>query len=252
MHKYLTSRKLAIAAAIIVAGIAIVVLNPGRVLSPITNYGNPPEEPQDNFNKAKHSLDDPDSIWVIVSKVHPVIPNNFTPKELTTPNVLLRGGGDEMTMRKGAAKALEQMFSAAKKDGIDLMLASGYRSYDLQESVYNRELLAYGLAKTDAQVARPGHSEHQTGLVADIADAAGTCVVDDCFANTAEYKWLNGNAFLFGFIQRYTEGKQQVTGYRTESWHFRYVGPELSREMKAQKIETLEEFFNIVPEKQPW
>lgn len=246
-------KKTLVVVAIIAAGLMIVLLNPGQVLSPITDYGTEPEAPTEpEFNKAKYALDDPDSIWVIVSKVHPVSPIDFVPKELVTPNVNVRSGGEEGTMRKGAAKALEKMFAAAKKDGVEMMLASGYRSYGLQEVVYHNEQLRYGQIVADAQSARPGHSEHQTGLVADIADAAGTCVVDDCFAKTAEYKWLVKNAHNFGFIQRYVEGKQSIVGYRAESWHWRFVGLELAKEMNRTGIKTLEEFFNMVPDKQPW
>lgn len=242
-----------IAIAIIVAGLAIIILNPGSVLSPITDYGTEPEAPTEpTFNKAKYPLDDPNSIWVIVSKVHPVSPIDFVPKDLITPDVTLRGGGEEMTMRGGAASALEKMFAAAKKDGSSMMLASGYRSYDLQAIVYHNEQLRYGNAAADAQSARPGHSEHQTGLVADIADATGSCVVDDCFSKTSEYKWLVKNAHNFGFIQRYVDEKQAITGYRTESWHWRFVGVELAKEMNRTGTQTLEEFFDMVPDKQPW
>ena len=253
VRKFLTVKKLLVLAAVIIAGLLIVFMNPREVLSPVTDYGTEPEAPAEpTFNKAKYSTDDPDSIWVIVSKVHPVSPIDFVPKELVTPDVFVRSGGEEGTLRKGAAKALEKMFAAAEKDGQNMMMASGYRSYSLQEVVYHNEQLRFGQAVADAQSARPGHSEHQTGLVADIADAAGACVIDDCFGETSQYKWLDKNAHNYGYIQRYVDGKQAVTGYRTEPWHWRFVGVELAKEMNRSGVQTLEEFFNMVPESQPW
>lgn len=197
---------------------------------------------QATFNKQTFSTDDPSSIWVVVNKQRPLNPKDYTPGDLTTPNVATKGA---QQMRAEAATATEEMFTAAKSEGVNLRVDSAYRSYSRQVSVYNSEVSAYGQATADTQSARPGHSEHQTGLVADFGAASGKCSIADCFGDMAEGKWIAANAHKYGFIMRYTPSKQSVSGYRYEPWHFRYVGKELAGEMHKQKIETLEEFFGL-------
>ena len=116
-------------------------------------------------------------------------------------------------------------------------------SCNTQDSVYKKEVATYGQAKADTQSAKPGYSEHQTGLAIDVG--GGGCGIEDCFGETAEGKWLASNAYSYGFIIRYQAGKESITGYRAEPWHIRYVGTELSVEMNNTGIQTLEEFFNI-------
>jgi D-alanyl-D-alanine carboxypeptidase len=153
--------------------------------------------------------------------------------------------GDERQLRSVAAAALETMFAAAAKEGISLTLQSGYRSYELQTSVYNRYVSRQGKAVADSQSARPGYSEHQTGLGADIGTATGNCNVETCFAETKEGIWLASNAPSFGFVIRYPEGKTAVTGYIYEPWHIRYVGSELAQKQKASQSTTLEEYLGL-------
>ena len=157
-----------------------------------------------------------------------------------------------MRLRKEAATALEQMAAEAKKDGINLMLASGYRSYQLQVSVYNANVQKYGQAGADKQSARPGTSEHQTGLAADIGSTSRQCEIEQCFGDLPEGKWLSANAYKYGFILRYPADKQAVTGYEYEPWHYRYIGTELATELHKQSVTTLEEFFSFVPDNQPY
>lgn len=221
--------------------------------------GTPSRKPNQSanapgFDKQLHSLDTPGSIWWIVSKVRSVSPIDYAPSDLITPSVPLgkNTGSSEMRLRKEAATALEQMVSEAKKDGINLLLVSAYRSYQLQISVYNGWVQQYGQTGADKISARPGTSEHQTGLAADLGSATKECELEECFADTLEGKWLASNAHLYGFIVRYPQGKYDATGYEFEPWHFRYVGRELSQEMYKENIKTLEEFFNIVPDKQPY
>jgi D-alanyl-D-alanine carboxypeptidase len=125
------------------------------------------------------------------------------------------------------------------------MLSSGYRSYDYQVGLYNGYVKSQGQATADTQSARPGYSEHQTGLAVDIEPASKKCELDACFADTPEGKWLVANAYKYGFILRYTQDKTAVTGYAYEPWHFRYVGTPLATEMHNQNVATLEEFFNL-------
>lgn len=199
-------------------------------------------QPKASFNKQKYSVDDPTSIWVVSNKQRPLNPKDYAPSDLATPNVATKGA---QQLRSEAAKATEEMFAAAKAEGANLRVDSAYRSYNRQVSVYGSEVKAYGQATADTQSARPGYSEHQTGLAADFGAANGKCSIANCFADMPEGKWLAANAYKYGFIMRYTPTKQAVTGYRYEPWHFRYVGKELAGEMHAKHIETLEEFFGL-------
>lgn len=114
------------------------------------------------------------------------------------------------------------MKEAAAKEGINLYVVSGFRSYDIQNQLYNRYVARDGKAEADTYSARPGNSEHQTGLAADINS------VSDTFENTPEGKWLANNCYKYGFIIRYPKGKESVTGYIYESWHIRYVGKDVA------------------------
>lgn len=201
----------------------------------------PKTEPQTkatepSFNKAKYSYDDPASIWIVANKQRPLNPQKYEPSDLVHI-----GSGKQL--RKEAADNLTKLIQAAKTESLSIEPISAYRSYSTQVTVYRLEVNAYGSAVADTQSARPGTSEHQTGLAVDVG--GGGCGIDDCFANTAEGKWLAANAHTYGFIIRYPEGKQAITGYRYEPWHIRYVGTELSIEMHKKGVQTLEEFFGL-------
>lgn len=138
--------------------------------------------------------------------------------------------------------AFEEMQRAARADNLDIFIKSGYRSYDTQEETYNWyiENDEGGVLSVDTYSARPGHSEHQTGLAIDINKAG------DAFTNTVEAKWLNEHASEYGFILRYPEGKTDITGYKYESWHYRYVGEELAKVLYNDgDWITLEEYFGL-------
>ncbi|MCR5110065.1 MAG: D-alanyl-D-alanine carboxypeptidase family protein [Ruminococcus sp.] len=137
-----------------------------------------------------------------------------------------------------AQTAFNEMQAAARRDGLSLTICSGYRSYTYQRDLYNSYVNRDGKAKADTYSARPGHSEHQTGLAMDI-NMAG-----DAFNNTPEAKWLAAHCAEYGFIIRYPQGKQDITGYKYESWHVRYLGKELAREVTDSGL-TLEEFLCI-------
>jgi D-alanyl-D-alanine carboxypeptidase len=198
------------------------------------------------FDKKQYSLDDPNSIWVIANKQRPLQPKTYAPADLVVPNVPLRtaSSNGEMHVRQANARAMETMFAAAKAQGINLMLASGYRSYMLQVSVYSAEVKNYGQAVADSESARPGYSEHQTGLAADIEPASHQCEVTDCFANLPEGKWLAANEWQYGYVIRYRQGTQNIAGYKYEPWHVRYVGTALAAEIHKSG-QPLETFFGL-------
>lgn len=199
-----------------------------------------------SFNKTKYSLHDPTSIWVVVNKKNS-IPTSFAP-DLTVPDVRLRLAASEQQMQisKTIEPAIEEMFAAAKAEGITLVFGSGYRSATLQKQFYDSYVARSGQAAADTYSARPGHSEHQTGLALDVTGSSGTCHLEICWKDTPEGKWLATNAYKYGFIIRYQEGKESITGYQYEPWHIRFVGKELSAQIN-QTNQTLEEFFEIGP-----
>lgn len=201
-----------------------------------------------SFNAALYSTSDPASLWVIANKQHPLSPPNYAPSNLVVPNIPLRANitSSEKYARSDVATALQTMVTDAKAVGVNLNLQSGYRSYSYQGSLYNRYVTQQGQAVADSQSARPGYSEHQTGLAVDLGGTSNpSCDVDKCYDSTIEGKWLASNSYRFGFIVRYPIDKQAVTGYTYEPWHVRYVGTELSQEMHTKAVSTLEEFFGI-------
>lgn len=199
-----------------------------------------------SFDKSRYSLTDPTSIWVVVNKKRPLQPKDYIPADLVTPNLPQRVPGNEsMQMRKVTADALTQLFAAAKAAGAPMMISSGYRSYSYQVSLYGSYVSSEGQSVADTQSARPGYSEHQTGLAVDVEPLDGQCDVDQCFATTPAGKWLAANAYQYGFIIRYPNDKTSITGYEYEPWHVRYIGVDLATEMHNTGIETLEEFFGL-------
>ena len=122
--------------------------------------------------------------------------------------------------------------------GVKLNIASGFRSYEEQEKGYNEYVKEFGEEKTNTFSAKPGHSEHQTGLAIDICDDS------DNFIGTKEDTWLKANAYKFGFIIRYPKGKECITGYKYEPWHLRYVGCKHAKKIYESGL-TLEEYLNV-------
>lgn len=140
------------------------------------------------------------------------------------------GPGMSQTMRDDAAAALEDMFAGAKEEGINLAIVSGYRSYSKQSSIYARKKATQGQEAADRVSARPGTSEHQLGMAMDLAKK-GSSQLNTGFGKTKEGQWVSANAHKYGFIVRYPQEYEDVTGYMYEPWHVRYVGKELAREI---------------------
>jgi D-alanyl-D-alanine carboxypeptidase len=197
------------------------------------------------FNKAKYSVNDPNSIWVVVNKGR-TLPSNYAPTDLVAPSVPLRlpATDPEMQMRQVTGNAMQQMFAAALQQNIHLMVSSGYRAYNEQIGIYNGYVRTQGQAAADSSSARPGHSEHQTGLSVDLEPSSRQCEVETCFADTPEGKWLAANSYKYGFIIRYPKNQENLTGYEYEPWHVRYVGIDLAAQIH-QTGQTLEQFFNL-------
>ncbi len=141
-------------------------------------------------------------------------------------------------MMKNCSLQFSKMVAAAAEDGIELYMSSGFRSYDYQSAIYNNYVSVYGAEEADRFSAKPGHSEHQSGLAIDVN------IIDQSFAGTPEAKWLAENAHRFGFIIRYPEGKEDITGYMYEPWHIRYLGVHTANAVYESGL-TLEEYLGV-------
>jgi LAS superfamily LD-carboxypeptidase LdcB len=178
---------------------------------------------------------------VLVNKTHS-LPAGYVPKSLVYPNVS-SANKSKTRMTAEAASALEALFAKAMQDNIKLTAISGYRSYELQNTIFASNINKYGSAGAANQFsARPGQSEHQTGLAMDVSSPSVNFTLTQSYGQTREGKWLKENAPKYGFIVRYTKGNENITGYQFEPWHIRYVGKSASLEIASRNI-TLEEFL---------
>ena len=161
----------------------------------------------------------------LINRGHP-IGKDYYPRDLVEPKVL--GGGEATRMRPDAAAALEEMFAAAKEEGLFLAAVSGYRSYGQQASIFDRKLQKVDRQTAQRTVAPPGCSEHQLGLAMDLGTKKEIRLTA-AFGETPEGQWVAANAHRFGFIIRYKAEWEEITGYAFEPWHIRYVGKDHAR-----------------------
>lgn len=182
-----------------------------------------------------------DEYLLLVNREHS-LEENYEPDDLVIPNIPLQTSSDMTAhVRYQVSVELENMFNDAKKDHINLIGISGYRSCDYQTIVYNDAVANDGAIAADNYVAHPGHSEHQTGLAIDVlSDEYNN--LDEGFENTESFKWLSENISNYGFIIRYPKGKEDITGYSYEPWHLRYVGKNAAKEINDNQL-TLEEYL---------
>lgn len=179
---------------------------------------------------------DPSALDVLVNK-HYILPAGYVPQLEA-----LGGKYGAGSLRPEAAQAFRAMADSARKDGISLRSVSAYRSYRQQTNTYNRYLKQNSQATVDTFSARPGHSEHQTGLALDINVASSRAHFED----TPAFAWLKEHCAEYGFILRYDLGQDSITGYRFEPWHYRYVGQEAAKTIMEQGI-TYEEYLALRP-----
>ncbi|MDW7668098.1 MAG: M15 family metallopeptidase [Bacillota bacterium] len=201
------------------------------------------------FNSLEDTIDEngvitnPDAYDMVVNKERNLsseyVPNDLVKLEVETclPNPEIN------QLRKAASDAITEMFKTAEEEeGLNLVARSGYRSYATQDSLYHSIVNNHGQDYADKYSAYPGQSEHQTGLALDITAASVSYQLEDVFGETEEGIWTRENAHRFGFIIRYPEGKEDITGYLYEPWHLRYVGKNLADKIYRQDT-TLEEYF---------
>lgn len=181
--------------------------------------------------------------YILVNK-YIYLPSDYIPKKLEILNEEYSRSG--MKLVKEAKVKLEEMITAAKKDNYQIRVMSSYRDYNYQLNLYNEYKKLDGKEKADTYSARPGFSEHQTGLCIDIDDGIKPYT---SFENTASFKWMNDNSYKYGFILRYPKDKEKITGYSYESWHYRYVGEKIAKYMHKHNL-TLDEYYVRFIEKQ--
>lgn len=182
------------------------------------------------------------SYQLVVNKITPLSPITYRPSDLVRVPKYNPFG---RIVRKEVSKQVVALGNAMKAAGKGtLILQSGYRSYSSQASILKAKTRAIGKSKALLLVAKPGYSEHQTGLACDFA-AYGVSTLKTSFAKTKAGIWLAANSYKYGFILRYPKGKTAITGYNFEPWHFRYVGVEVATAMHDQGIQTLEEFYGL-------
>ena len=176
---------------------------------------------------------DADGLLFLVNRQY-TVSEAYDPTDLEMSDV----PGQVRRMRPAAAAALREMFQACKEEtGLQLLSISGYRSYAKQEGIYRRKLRSVkkNEAKAQEYVAPPGASEHQTGLAMDLGQKH-KIHLEVSFGDTEGGKWCRENCWRFGFILRYDEQWEEITGYKYEPWHFRYVGKEYAKEIHEANV----------------
>lgn len=180
---------------------------------------------------------DPDSVQVLVNKQNPLQPVSYAPTDLTDI-------GHGHYLRAEAASSYRSLVQAAATDGHSVVPTSSYRSYNSQVETHNHWKQQYGQAYAEQISARPGYSEHQTGLAVDVMPASGECRLEQCFGQLPSGQWVASNAHKYGFIIRYPSGQEGITGYSYEPWHLRYVGTDVAAQI-FNSGKTMEEFFGF-------
>ena len=199
--------------------------------------------PADQDDPVAPEVDTPDSVTVIVNKLRP-LPEDFVPEDLV--ELSAEFSQDTHELRAEAAEATEQLFAAAREDGIELRVISAYRSFAYQQELYEGYAAQHGTDRTNEMSARPGHSEHQTGLAIDVDTPDGAHTLYQSFGDTQAGQWLAAHAHHFGFVIRYPQDAHEVTGFQYEPWHLRYFGEDYARHiMDGSGVAETE--FDLVP-----
>lgn len=176
---------------------------------------------------------------ILVNKYY-YLDNNYIPDNLES--ISTRFALSNMKMVKEAKEAFEEMAQQAKKENLNIIAMSTYRSYDYQVNLYNKYVKSDGKDAADTYSGRPGHSEHQTGLAVDVYNGKENYTN---FEKTKEFIWMSNHAYEYGFILRFPKDKEKETGYTYESWHYRYVGKEEAKYIKEHNI-SFEEYYATI------
>jgi len=188
-------------------------------------------------NKDTVFADTTKGIFIMVNKTHKLL-MDFVPADLV--KISEKHGDSTLMIKREVYKAYIKMYDDAKNDGVNLWITSAYRTYQYQKQLYDTAVKKNGIATANKDTAKPGFSEHQTGLAIDIVIARGYKF--EGFEKTKQFKWLSSLAHEYGFILRYPKDKEAITSYMYEPWHYRYVGIETAKKIKELNI-TYEEYY---------
>lgn len=200
---------------------------------------------EEEIKRLEEILNNP--FFILINKENG-LSEDYVPDNLKQCEVNFLKGAPDNLLNADVEDALKEMFNDALEDGISLIGISGYRSYEVQETLYVSRVRARGKQSASKYTAEPGFSEHQSGLAIDIlSDEYKT--LDEGFENTEAFEWLKENCHKYGFILRYLKGREDITGYNYEPWHFRYIGNvEVATEIMTRDI-TFEEYINELKNK---
>ena len=219
------------------AGSATPSATPSDSPSVVTPSGSPSESQTASASlaAARPSVESsPESLRCLVNKMRPFAQIDWEPNDLVD--------FEGQQLRAEASRAAHTMMDAAKAEGVTLTVSSAYRSYAVQQQTYQHWVSVNGQRLADQLSARPGYSEHQTGLAIDFSSPEG-CRLEECYEDTRAGRWLAKNAPNYGFILRFPKGRQAITGYLFEPWHYRYLGKDLAAQYTVSGAGTLEEFL---------
>lgn len=192
----------------------------------------------------RRSIKEPNDLLVLANKTY-YLAADYVPEDLVQPDVF-NYYEDKRELREPAARALEELFVTAKEEtGVKLVFRSGFRSYDIQKIIFERKVKERGFEAANQVSAKPGQSEHQTGLAADITSWSVKNALDEAFGETPEGIWVAENAHRFGFIIRYQIDTVDITKYQYEPWHLRFVGIEEATKIVEAGV-TLEEYLGEI------
>lgn len=184
---------------------------------------------------------------ILVNKEN-LLSSTFVPKDLVEIQEPTGSKLDKTyinRLNKVAYAFFKLMQQAAKKEGYEIFIDSSYRTYEYQKRVFDSCAEEKGIDEAKKRVAPPGGSEHQTGLAIDIISRRNGIMIEESSDDDPEIIWMKDNCYKYGYILRYPKGKEHITGYSYERWHYRFVGLEIALEMKEKNIETLEEYYLI-------
>jgi len=185
-------------------------------------------------------LSDASSMLALINPITQLSPVDYTPTKLVSV------GGTGLTLRPEAAEAVEDLIADARAAGHPIKLLSAYRSYGRQAALFNQYQSKYGTAYAERISARPGTSEHQLGLAADLGYTSSQAELKEEFGQTPAGIWIAEHANDYGLIIRYPQGKEEITGYKYEPWHVRYVGKDHAKALAESGAETYEEYFQML------
>ena len=190
------------------------------------------------------NLRDPSHVWFVVNKAMPMEPIDYAPVNWAAPADIPLG--NLAAVRTDVAPTVTAMSEASIAAGMgQIGMQNGYRGYSVQQRIHDQRVASLGKEAGERLAARPGYSEHQSGIAMDVFGCTPGCSSSEQFGTTTTYQWVVDHSWEYGWIIRYEDGQTPITGYDPEAWHLRYIGPELAAAYHAGGFHTLEEFFGL-------